>query len=171
MQRTYRGTVLGAGLAFLLALGWCGALAQTVQADAAAGGPDREEILSVYEAFKEAQNARDLERVGAFFIDDPDFLWVSDGQSFYGRETVLARMGRFQKAELWRVDPDLDGARVIQVAENVAILHLTLTLEIGREAEPNALGFLVSIVFRRDDDADDWRIAALLTTRDKNKRT
>jgi hypothetical protein len=62
-----------------------------------------EEVRATYLRFAEAQNARDPARIGAFFIDGPDFLWVSDGKSFWGREAVLQRMGGFQKAAVWRV--------------------------------------------------------------------
>lgn len=127
-----------------------------------------EEILSVYRQFAAAQNARDLDRIGAFFIDGPDFLWVSDGQSFWGREAVLARMASFQKAEHWQVIPDLETVHVLELTEGAALLHMPLVLEIGGAAAPSRLGFLVSILFRRD--ADDWRIAALLTTGNKQSK-
>lgn len=125
----------------------------------------REEVLDVYGAFAEAQNARDPARIGAFFIDGPDFLWVSDGQTFWGREAAIARMSSFQEAAVWRVVPDLDHARVIEQGEGVALLHMPLILEIGAEAAPDRLRFLVSILFR--DAGDGWRIAALLTTTQK----
>ncbi len=123
------------------------------------------EIRALYLAFAEAQNARDPARVGAFFIDGPEFLWVSDGKSFWGRDEVLARMSRFQKAAVWRVEPDLDASTVIQTGPETAILHFPLTLVIGAAEQPTRLGFLVSIVFSKPDGA--WRIAALLTTRQK----
>ncbi|MGF1560559.1 MAG: nuclear transport factor 2 family protein [Geminicoccaceae bacterium] len=125
-----------------------------------------DEILEVYKQFAQAQNARDPERIGAFFIDAPQFLWVSDGKSFWGRDAVLARMGSFQKAEIWRVEPALDEAEVVPLADGAAMLHMPLTLVIGQAAAPNQLPFLVSIVFTRKDQ-EPWRIAALLTTGEK----
>jgi uncharacterized protein (TIGR02246 family) len=125
----------------------------------------REEVLDVYGAFAEAQNARDLDRIGAFFIDGPDFLWVSDGQSFWGRPAVLERMSGFQKAAVWHVVPDLEHARVVELGEGIAMLHMPLVLEIGSTAAPDHLRFLVSILFR--EEGDGWRIAALLTTTQK----
>lgn len=121
--------------------------------------------MAAYASFADAQNARDLDRVKAAFVDGPDFLWVSDGQSFWGRDDVITRMGSFQTAEHWKVVPGLDQARVIELKPGVAILHMPLVLEIGKEAAPDKLGFLVSIVFR--EGAEGWLIAALLTTREK----
>ncbi len=124
-----------------------------------------DEIRAVYGDFVAAQNDRDVERIGAFFIDGPDFLWVSDGQSFWGRDAVLARMSNFQRAEIWRVEPDLDAARIVALGDDLAMLHMTLALVIGRAEQPTRIRFVVSILFRRVDA--DWRIAALLTTNEK----
>jgi uncharacterized protein (TIGR02246 family) len=123
------------------------------------------EVLSVYRGFADAQNARDLDRIGAFFVDGPDLLWVSDGQSVWGRPDVLKRMSGFQKSAVWHVVPDLDHARVVELDPGVAMLHMPLVLEIGSATAPDHLRFLVSILFRNQQDG--WRIAALLTTTEK----
>jgi uncharacterized protein (TIGR02246 family) len=124
-----------------------------------------DQVRATYLRFAEAQNARDAQRIGAFFVDGPDFLWVSDGKSFWGREAVLARMGSFQKAAVWRVEPELDAASVIELAPEAALLHMPLTLVIGSVEAPDRLRFLVTILFVRETGA--WRIAALLTTNEK----
>lgn len=152
-------------LSLLLIIG-SASLAQAQTADLGPDGPAS--LLATYEAFAAAQNDRDLDRVGQFFIDGPEFLWVSDGQSFWGREAVLARMGRFQGADIWRVLPDLDTARIVPLSQDSAFLHLSLVLEIGSDPRPNRLGFLVTILFVKQESAP-WRIAALLTTREKNQ--
>lgn len=126
---------------------------------------EKDDIRRTYLEFVAAQNAHDLARVGAFFVDGPQFLWVSDGRSYWGREAVLARMGSFQKAALWRVEPDLPQSTVIMLDDNSAILHLPLTLVIGGVENPDRLRFLVSAAFRRIGDT--WKIAALLTTTEK----
>lgn len=123
-------------------------------------------ILATYRAFVDAQNARDLAAVGAFFIDGPDFLWVSDGRPYWGRAATVERMGLFQGAEVWRVIPDLDEARVVMLTEDVAMLHFDLVLAIGRADAPARVPFRVSILFVDRGD-DGWRIASLLTTEDK----
>lgn len=123
------------------------------------------EVRAAYTAFAEAQNARDPARIRAALTAAPDLLWVSDGQSFWGADAIVARMTSFQGAEVWRVEPGLDAARVVAYGDDLALLHMPLTLVIGAEAAPDRLGFLVSLLFRRE--AGEWRIAALLTTRSK----
>lgn len=124
-----------------------------------------DEIRATYLRFAEAQNAHDPERIGAFFTDGPEFLWVSDGKSFWGREAVLARMGNFQKSAVWRVEPDLDASTVVELDATTALLHMPLTLTIGSAEAPDRLRFLVSIIFVQR--TTDWQIAALLTTTEK----
>ncbi|WP_422022547.1 nuclear transport factor 2 family protein [Roseibium sp.] len=161
MKQIYKDTLFAAGLSLLIAIGIVAAYVLPV----AAGSDQNQleaEIRAVYGEFMDAQNARDLDRAGSFFIDGPDFLWVSDGRSVWGREATLERMGNFQKAAVWTVHPELELARIIRLGPETAMLHFPLVLEIGQEANPNRLGFLVSALFVRN--GDDWRIASLLTT-------
>lgn len=130
-------------------------------AQAALGGT-ADEVRATYLRFAEAQNARDPGRIGAFFTDGPEFLWVSDGKSYWGREAVLARMSGFQKAAVWRVEPDLAASTLVEIAPSTVLLHMPLTLVIGSAENPDHLRFLVSILFVRPDQ--DWQISALLTT-------
>jgi hypothetical protein len=122
-------------------------------------------VRSLYERFAAAQNAHDLAAVRPLLLDGPEFLWVSDGQSFWGPDAVLARMASFQRAEVWRVEPDLDRAVAIPVREGVAYLHLPLVLVIGPRASPDRLRFLVSMLGVETEAG--WRIAALFTTTEK----
>jgi len=125
------------------------------------------EALSLYNRFAAAQNAHDLAAVEAVLLDSPQFLWVSDGMSIWGRAATLKRMALFQTAEIWRVDPDLAAAVAVPVDERTAFLHLPLTLAIGSPAKGiDRVRFLVSVLCV--ETAEGWRIAALFTTGDKS---
>jgi ketosteroid isomerase-like protein len=130
----------------------------------ARAGP-REDVSRLYSDFAAAQNARDLGRVRDVLLDSPRFLWVSDGKSIWGREATLERMGSFQKAEIWRVEPDLAKAVPVEVDADSAFLHLPLDLVIGAADKPDRLRFLVSVLGLRTPSG--WRIAALFTTTEK----
>src|SRR6266403_25161 len=126
---------------------------------AAKAGPS-DEARTVYRQFAAAQNMRDLETVGALLLDSPNFLWVSDGKSIWGRDAVLKRMALFQEARIWHVKPALDKSVAVLVSDNTAFLHLPLELEISFfPAEPERLKFLVSVLCVRTSQG--WRIAAL----------
>ena len=123
------------------------------------------EIRAVYEEFRSAQNACDLTKVKALLLDSPEFLWVSDGKSFWGPDALVRRMAEFQLAEVWRVDPEFDKAAIVKVDEQTAYLHMPLALTIGPKAKPDVIRFLVSILCVKKSEG--WRIAALFTTNDK----
>jgi uncharacterized protein (TIGR02246 family) len=131
----------------------------------AARAGTEEEVRALYERFYRAQNARDLGSVRGLLLESDDFLWVSDGKSFWGPDTLVERMAAFQRFAVWRVEPLLDRARVVEVAAEVAYLHLPLDLAIGAsEAEAAPFRWLVSMLCRRTGQG--WRIAALFTTAD-----
>src|SRR6266851_2386177 len=120
----------------------------------------------VYQRFVAAQNAGDLAAVEAILLDSPNFLWVSDGMSIWGRAATLARMALFQQAEIWHVDPDLAKAVTVPLDDKTAFLHLPLVLAIGSKAGGvDRVKFLVSVLCV--ETAQGWRIAALFTTGDK----
>ncbi len=124
----------------------------------------RSDILATYAHFAAAQNARDLVRIKEVLLDSADFLWVSDGKSVWGRDALIERMSRFQTLEIWRVEPLVDRSRVVEVAPDVAYLHMPLDLHLGTKSAPSVTRFLVSILYRKT--AEGWRIAALFTTLD-----
>ena len=123
------------------------------------------EVRAVYGRFVAAQNAHDLASVRSVLLDSPQFLWVSDGRSVWGREDTLARMAQFQQAPVWRVEPDLGAAVAVPLSADTAYLHLPLTLVIGAEPMPDRLRFLVSVLGVATPQG--WRIAALFTTTQK----
>ncbi len=135
----------------------CSAAAPAALADA---GPD---IRALYLRFLTAQNARDLAVVRRTLWDSPELLWVSDGRPYWGPDALVERMAGLQKAELWRVEPDLETARAVNINEGAAYISLTLTLLIGAAAAPARLRRLVGVLCRQG--AEGWRIAALFTTR------
>jgi ketosteroid isomerase-like protein len=138
-------------------------LALVAAGTARAGTAD--DLRELYARFAQAQNARDFAGVRALLLDGPDFLWVSDGRSCWGPDRMIERMAGFQKAEVWRVVPDLARARVVELDPDAAYLHLPLELVIGAKGAPDHLRWLVSMLCKQTGQG--WRIAALFTTADK----
>jgi ketosteroid isomerase-like protein len=126
------------------------------------------EIRDLYLRFVAAQNARDLVAVRALYAKSEDFLWVSDGQTFWGADVMLERMASFQRAKVWRVEPELDRSRVVELSDTTAYMHLPLVLVIGSEAAPDKFRFLVSMLCTKTPEG--WRIAALFTANSKEQQ-
>jgi hypothetical protein len=152
-----RRTILAHGLAAAGAL----ALLRPSPARPAEGS----DLVETYRRFVTAQNAGDLETVRGLFTQTPRFLWVSDGQSIWGRDAAIERMSVFRQSEVWHVTPDLETAVTVPLDERTAYLHLSLVLAIGSKSPgPDHLPFLVSMLGHRESAAEPFGIAALFTT-------
>jgi uncharacterized protein (TIGR02246 family) len=123
------------------------------------------EVRALYDAFAAAQNAHDIDAVRATLSDSADFLWISDGRPVWGRDAMLERMAGFQKAEVWRVEPEYAASKVIVLDDNTAVFHIPLLLVLGTKADPARLKWLVEVLCQKE--AGGWRIAGLFTAQDK----
>jgi uncharacterized protein (TIGR02246 family) len=123
------------------------------------------DIRNLYERFVTAQNIRDLDGVRETLSSRDDFLWISDGKPFWGREAMITRMASFQKAELWKVEPEYDSAKVVQLSADSAYLHIPLVLLLGSKEKPAQLRWLVEVLCQKSNGR--WLIAALFTAEDK----
>jgi len=142
------------------------ALAVAVLLTGPAVAEPADEVSALYQQFVAAQNARDLDRVSALFLPSPQFLWVSDGMSIWGRDAVVKRMSLFQQADVWHAEPNLSKAVAITIDGHAALLHLPLVLTIGSKDRPEKFGFLVTVL--GVETVEGWRIAGLFTTTDKS---
>lgn len=124
-----------------------------------------DDVRALYDRFVTAQNDRDLDAVRQVLSDREDFLWISDGKPFWGREAMITRMASFQEAEVWRVEPEYASAKVVEMSSEAAYLHVPLVLVLGRRESPAKLRWLVEVLCQKSDG--EWRIAALFTAEDK----
>jgi ketosteroid isomerase-like protein len=123
------------------------------------------EVMDLYRSFATAQNRLDTKAVRALLWNSPDFLWISDGRPYWGPDAMIERMAHFQKAGVWRVEPDYTAARVVSIDANAAYVHVPLQLVIGAKENPTRLKWLVEVLCRKTDSG--WRIAGLFTAQDK----
>jgi ketosteroid isomerase-like protein len=137
-------------------------------APSGAAASTADDVLALYRTFAAAQNRRDLPAVRQTLWNSPQFLWVSDGMAVWGPDALIKRMQQFQQSEVWKVEPELDKAVPVPLAEGSVMLHVPLTLVIGSTAPgPDRLRFLVEVICL--NTAEGWRIAALLTTTEKRQ--
>jgi len=136
-----------------LALGLTGA----AHADPAA------EARALYNRFVAAENTNDFDAVRSVLLDSPEFLWVTNGLSIWGREAAVRRMTDYHTAEVWHIQPENARAVAVEVSPAASFLHVPLELSIGSKADgPDHFHFLVSALCVATPQG--WRIAALFTT-------
>ena len=121
------------------------------------------EARALYGRFVAAENASDFDAVRSVLLDSPQFLWVTNGLSVWGRETAVRRMADYHTAEVWHIQPDDANAVAVEVNPATSFLHVPLELSIGSKADgPDHFHFLVSALCVATPQG--WRIAALFTT-------
>lgn len=133
--------------------------------DTSKAGNVEGELRNLYERFVTAQNNHDLDAVRETLSPREDFLWISDGKPFWGREAMIKRMASFQEAELWKVEPEYASARVVELGADSAYLHIPLVLLLGSKKDPAKLKWLVEVLCQKS--GGEWKIAALFTAEDK----
>ena len=144
-----KSLVAAAGLAFVLS--------DVAHADPAT------EARALYDRFAAAENANDFDALGSVLLDSPQFLWVTNGLSTWGREAAVRRMADYHTAEIWHIEPDDAKAVAVGVSPASSFLHVPLELSIGSKADgPDHFHFLVSALCMATSQG--WRIAALFTT-------
>jgi len=140
-----------------IAMAFALALSGAAHADPAA------EARQLYERFVAAENASDFDAVRSVLLDSPQFLWVTNGLSIWGRDAAVRRMADYHTAEVWHIQPDEAKAVAVEVSSGASVLHVPLELSIGSKADgPDHFHFLVSALCVATPQG--WRIAALFTT-------
>ena len=130
----------------------------TVTGVARAGTED--EVKALFAKFVAAQNAHDLKAVGELLQDSPQFLLVSRGLPFWGRDAALKRFEALYQGT-WSLDPKIDELKVIELQPGVVQLYVPMTFMIspaGQTAQPTR--FLVNQVVVKT--ADGWKISSIL---------
>lgn len=118
-------------------------------------------VAATFRHFVAAQNARDETALTPLLRAGPEFFWVTtSGGTVWGRDAALARF-RTNWQSQWHLAPDFDALRVVEVAPDVALLHVPVMgifAPYGQPATPRLV--MWSGVFARE--AGQWTIAAIL---------
>src|SRR5258705_12920969 len=75
-------------------------------APVAAQAGTEEEVRAVFGKFVAAQNAHDLSAVGEIIEDSPQFLWITRGVQYWGRDAALKRFAQYYQGT-WVLEPRL----------------------------------------------------------------
>jgi ketosteroid isomerase-like protein len=126
----------------------------------AAAAPVDQELRATVERFVTAQNAHDLNAVGAILFDSPNFLWITRGTPVWGRSDAL---GRFQTlyAGTWHLEPDWAALRIVVAEPHVAEIFVPIAYTIGAPEQPaQETQFLMNMVLTKQSTG--WKVAAIL---------
>lgn len=120
----------------------------------------QEDVKGRFDAFVAAQNAHDVEAVGALLQDSPDFLWITRGAPIWGRDAALERFKTLYQGT-WSLDPMTEELKIVELGPDVAQLYVPVTFMIapsGQEAQP--MRFLLNQIWLRT--GGEWKISSIL---------
>jgi ketosteroid isomerase-like protein len=138
-------------------------VAMTILMAVAVGGTARagteDEVKALFGKFVAAQNAHDLKAVGEILQDSPQFLWITRGTPYWGRDAALKRFGEYYQGT-WELEPKLDQLKVTELSPGVAQIFAPTVFRIapaGQTAQPTL--FLLNHIYVKT--ADGWKLASI----------
>jgi len=119
-----------------------------------------DELHAVFNKFIAAENAHDLKALEPLFLDSPDFLWITRGVPVFGRTEVLKQFQILFQGT-WRLEPDPEVFRVVQLRGDMAHILVPVVFTIGGPGQQarQALIYVNQILVRV---GGVWRIASIL---------
>ena len=121
----------------------------------------QDEVSATFRQFVAAQNARDEAALTPLLRAGPEFLWVTTtAVTVWGRDAAVARFRTNWQGQ-WHLAPDYDALRVVEVAPDVALLHVPVMATFaphGQPVTPNAVRW--NGIFARGEGG--WTVAAIL---------
>ena len=132
-------------------------MALTIVTTALAGTED--EVRALFGKFVAAQNAHDLKAVGDILQDSPQFLWITRGTQYWGRDAALKRFAEYYQGT-WALEPKLDELKITELSPGVAQLVAPTVFRIapaGQTAQPTL--FLLNHIYVKT--AGGWRLASI----------
>ena len=120
----------------------------------------QEEVRGLFDEFVAAQNAHDVEAVGALLQESPEFLWITRGAPIWGRDAALERFEALYQGT-WSLEPMTEELKIFELGPDVVQLYVPVTFMIapsGEEAQP--MRFLLNQIWLRT--GDEWKISSIL---------
>jgi uncharacterized protein (TIGR02246 family) len=139
--------------------GLVGAVFMLPMLSGAAPAGTEDEVRALFGKFVAAQNAHDLKAVGEILLDSSQFLWITRGVQYWGREAALKRFGEYYQGT-WSLEAKIDEVKITELAPGVAQLVAPTVFRIapaGQTAQPSR--FLLNHIYVKT--ADGWRLASV----------
>ncbi len=142
-----------------LAMSMAVATVTLLSATGATGAATEDEVKALFGKFVVAQNAHDLKAVGEILQSSPQFLWITRGTQYWGRDAARKRFGEYYQGT-WILEPKVDEIKITELSPGVAQLVAPTVFRIappGQTAQP-AL-FLLNHIYVKT--AEEWKLASI----------
>jgi hypothetical protein len=123
-------------------------------------GTTKDDPMTAFEQFIQAQNQHDLTALNNLLDDSPDFLWITKGQTIWGKESSLKRFESLFKGT-WTLEPDRSNLKIITLDKNSRHIYVPITFSIGEPGqEPKQIKFLMNMILI--NKSGTWKVSAIL---------
>ena len=119
-----------------------------------------DDVKATFDRFVAAQNAHDVSAVRELLWDSANFLWISRGVPYWGRDAALKRFESLYQGT-WKLYPDTANLKVIALTDSTAQLFVPIVFNSAPPGEP-APDIPVLMNQTLVKTAGGWRIASLL---------
>jgi len=122
--------------------------------------------MTIVEQFIEAQNQHDLTALDKLFDDSPDFIWVTKGQTIWGKASALKKFEYLYKGT-WSLEPDNSKLKIITLDKSSRHIYVPITFLIGDPGqEPKQIKFLMNMILVKKSGT--WKVSAILPIQTMN---
>ena len=123
-------------------------------------GTTKDDPITLFEEFIKAQNQHDLTALNNLLVDSPDFIWITQGQTIWGKESALKRFENLYKGT-WNLEPDKSNFKIILLDKKTSHIYVPITFTIGALGkEPKQIKFLMNMIIV--NKSGRWKVSAIL---------
>ena len=123
-------------------------------------GAIKDDPTTLFEQFIKAQNQHDLTALNNLLVDSPDFIWITKGQTIWGKEAALKKFENLYKGT-WNLEPDKSNFKIIILDKKTRHMYVPITFTIGELGqEPKQIKFLMNMIIV--NKSGKWKVSAIL---------
>jgi hypothetical protein len=119
-----------------------------------------QDVRALVVRFNDAQNAHNLDVIGALMLDSPDFIWSAGPYTARGRDAAVGRLAAMYQTATWSVLPDYGSLNIALIGSDQA--DVTLPAQFKAEVPGQDTITTLSLVHERAvKTPQGWRIASV----------
>ena len=123
-------------------------------------GAIKDDPITLFEQFIKAQNQHNLTALNNLLVDSPDFIWITKGQTIWGKESALKKFENLYKGT-WNLEPDKSNLKIIILDKKTRHIYVPITFTIGELGqEPKQIKFLMNMIIVKKSGR--WKVSAIL---------
>jgi len=147
-------------IAFASFMGLALAMSMVSMARADADPPKAwQDVRALVVRFNDAQNAHNLDVIGALLVNSPDFVWAVGPTVQHGRDAALGQLAAMYQAANWSVLPDYGALNIQLLGDDQADVTLPTQFKATTPLQDTTMQAVVHE--RAIKTSEGWRLSAV----------